>query len=58
MSQMNFSMKEKCAQAVEALRLPESGPDYGMASEEDSRNIRQFNRVIERAVQAILRVRD
>lgn len=45
--------RERCAAAIEAMMTPESGADYGMASDERRRQIRSHNSTLRAAAACV-----
>lgn len=48
--------RERCAEAIEAMMTPERGAEYGLATEEQRREIRQANSVFRVAAGCVRRL--
>jgi hypothetical protein len=49
----SMAERKRCAAAIEAMRSPESGPDYGIATDEERRTARDRNNVLAEAAKRI-----
>lgn len=52
-SRATMAERRRCAAAIEAMLSPESGAEYGMASDEHRKQIRSHNSTLRCAVECV-----